>query len=1127
MAFAMSFSLVGNVHPAEAKTVVSHQKISVSDADIDSMLSKGGYVEGEAVAVVTGEWDSGSYKTETISKVETGIIKRIVDKDRTTGQILKSLYQDPEVIFAEPNYICEAPEEVGNKANRKSITKTDKAADISTMPGNTGDMTGSQWFVNDKTASEILTPVANKGLGLHMGIPGWNGTADNASGTVAIIDTGLDCDHPDLKDSLYTFTSEQQQKYGCGPHGISFEDDDPTDVTDYGGHGTHVAGIIAGTWNNFGISGIAKGIKVFSVRVFDKSGSGQEETSILKALEWLTKVAKDVNLKSINMSLGTMRSQLVYTLLFNKLGELGVNTVIASGNDKNDLDETVDISGQSNSPYVIVVNANDQDGAPASFSCWGQKSTDVYSSGAQILSTVPTGITTYNSDGELINSYRNIRFFPHKTDASHLINGKIQSFADADQGVLFFDQCPVNADGKDNTKAKQVGSLVHGAGLGIHDDVSWSAKPKTLPMGEGQYMVDSYPVGRNVWMAIPLDEKDPEWLTFFAAVNDETHVYSGISGFVCAKTGKNGQTLPAILDMTYDNDLSNRKLDINTSLGIPASCSTSNLSWSQFNINIKDYITELQYFHDKIPAKEKKNMEDPGEITGIYKWNKDGKSYLLTQFAQTIGDDGEMITDDTVLYIDSIALGDSEAATGAYQIMSGTSMAAPTVAAALTVIAKDEPANSSLTDEQLGVTALERAAKLLASVDYDDNLKDKCSTGGRVNLHGKTTFTEKAPIISRAEEKDETLTVSGYFFGASGKVYIDGTETAPLSWSETTVTVDLSTVTAGSHTVMIVNPDQKRAQSVFAMSGGVLYENTYKVPFDDPAFLSDGTMDFSGQMSTDGRYIFVMSSDSVQRSYALWRFDTKDKTWFRCADLPKKVYNLTAENNGTIVKGGKLYMYFYRSGLDSGKGRIWTYDIAGNKWKQAFKKKLPGSGQIFNIGKQAFITHDWKFKKLNLKNGKLKKVKGTTSPIDDITESRIAVSGKKLYIYGYSYDEKYNREYHLYRYTYNKKKNKFIRQDLKKAIDKTFGSELECRDAAMAAVPKGVMIIGPAADGTLYRQDTHFIGNSSKKSTLYDKTACFHHIYSRKAVYCGGQLYVLGINDTEPDVLFLRSTTVK
>ncbi len=77
--------------------------------------------------------------------------------------------------------------------------------------------------------------------------------------TIAIIDTGVDLDHPDLKANLLT--------------GYDYVDYDAT-PEDGNGHGTNVAGIAAAALNGIGVSGVAPSAKILPVRVLDDNGSG-------------------------------------------------------------------------------------------------------------------------------------------------------------------------------------------------------------------------------------------------------------------------------------------------------------------------------------------------------------------------------------------------------------------------------------------------------------------------------------------------------------------------------------------------------------------------------------------------------------------------------------------------------------------------------------------------------------------------------------------------------------------------------------------------------------------------------------------------------------------------------------
>lgn len=151
---------------------------------------------------------------------------------------------------------------------------------------------------------------------------------------------------------------------------------------------------------------------------------------------------------------------------------------------------------------------------------------------------------------------------------------------------------------------------------------------------------------------------------------------------------------------------------------------------------------------------------DPGKVTGVYGWENNGSTYIIVRYA--IGSAAPQTptpSSDTKLLLDNVVVGKAGSFVEGYEVMPGTSMAAPAVCGCLAVIAKDEPESATLSDAQLELEARERKAKLLASVDYDDDLTKLCRSGGRVNLYGQSTFTKKAPIITRATSEGEELTI--------------------------------------------------------------------------------------------------------------------------------------------------------------------------------------------------------------------------------------------------------------------------------------------------------------------------------------------------------------------------------
>ncbi|MEU8893148.1 S8 family serine peptidase [Streptomyces sp. NPDC048442] len=196
------------------------------------------------------------------------------------------------------------------------------------------------------------------------------GTSNGDKTVIAVVDTGVDRTHPDLKDRL------------VDGHDFVDNDDDPTDQN---GHGTHVSGIAAAaTDNGIGIAGGAPGAKIMPVRVLGADGSGSN-ANITKGIVWAAHHGADV----INLSLG--ESGLMARLL--KGGVLnqaiaaahakGAVVVAAAGND-----------GTALQPYrpktpVLVVGASGPANKPADFSNFGAQDA-VSAPGVKILSTLPT-----------------------------------------------------------------------------------------------------------------------------------------------------------------------------------------------------------------------------------------------------------------------------------------------------------------------------------------------------------------------------------------------------------------------------------------------------------------------------------------------------------------------------------------------------------------------------------------------------------------------------------------------------------------------------------------------------------------------------------------------------------------
>jgi subtilisin family serine protease len=187
--------------------------------------------------------------------------------------------------------------------------------------------------------------------------------------TVAIVDTGVQADHPDLNGRV-------------GP-GIAFLNNGPAQPgaggTDPNGHGTHVAGIVAAGENGVGIVGVAPEATILPVRVLGSDGNGLS-TDIAKGITW----AVDRKAAVVNLSLGSDLDSPSIDAAVDYATSHGVVVVAAAGNTGSG--GPAQFPGVL--PSVIAVAGVRQDLSIAGYSTRGDY-VDVAAPGSSILSTVP------------------------------------------------------------------------------------------------------------------------------------------------------------------------------------------------------------------------------------------------------------------------------------------------------------------------------------------------------------------------------------------------------------------------------------------------------------------------------------------------------------------------------------------------------------------------------------------------------------------------------------------------------------------------------------------------------------------------------------------------------------------
>lgn len=192
---------------------------------------------------------------------------------------------------------------------------------------------------------------------------------------VAVIDSGLDLGHPELKDRVYS--------------GRDFLDN--ASMTDDTGHGTHVAGIIAANVNGRGIQGVTpKGVKILPLKVLNKDTTGfvYKGKVITDIIADAIAYAIEAKASVINMSLGW--PQVVNTPRIIKALDTaaaqGIILVAAAGNNNKDVP-----TWPCAHPAVICVGAMDNQGKLTEFSNHGGK-VDLVAPGEWIVSTIPRAL---------------------------------------------------------------------------------------------------------------------------------------------------------------------------------------------------------------------------------------------------------------------------------------------------------------------------------------------------------------------------------------------------------------------------------------------------------------------------------------------------------------------------------------------------------------------------------------------------------------------------------------------------------------------------------------------------------------------------------------------------------------
>lgn len=257
---------------------------------------------------------------------------------------------------------------------------------------------GEQWALkntgkNSRSGGIFFPKPGIEGIDLNA-TEAWKISKGSKAIKIAVIDTGVDYNHPDLKGQMWVNEAEKNGEKGIDDDGNGFIDDihgydfsnKDGDPMDGQGHGTHCAGVIGAAHNGEGIMGIMNEVQIVAVKFLSDTGSGKSEDALL-AIDYAIKAGVQVMSNSWG---GGSRSDALHDAI-KAAQDNGILFIAAAGNDGGNNDSKLTYPASYDLDNIISVGAHDGKGQRARFSNYGKKNVDVFAPGVSIISTVPRG----------------------------------------------------------------------------------------------------------------------------------------------------------------------------------------------------------------------------------------------------------------------------------------------------------------------------------------------------------------------------------------------------------------------------------------------------------------------------------------------------------------------------------------------------------------------------------------------------------------------------------------------------------------------------------------------------------------------------------------------------------------
>lgn len=296
---------------------------------------------------------------------QIGVYLCSITNEQSVDATVRACQADPNVEYAEPNYIYHTM--------LMRATPNDPRLD-------------DLYAMNNANDADIDA------------IEAWDTQTGSKDVLIAVIDTGVDYNHPDLKDNMWVNSGESgdgKENNGVDDDNNGYVDDfrgwdferDDNDPRDDNGHGTHVAGTIGAVGNNgIGVVGVNWTVSIMPLKFLDANGSGRLSDAIPAVI-----YAADMGARVLSNSWGgggfsqALRDAIAYARDKNSV------FVAAAGNSSEDNDDLPSYPASYEVENVVSVAASDRNDRLASFSNTGKQSVHLAAPGVDILSTRPGG----------------------------------------------------------------------------------------------------------------------------------------------------------------------------------------------------------------------------------------------------------------------------------------------------------------------------------------------------------------------------------------------------------------------------------------------------------------------------------------------------------------------------------------------------------------------------------------------------------------------------------------------------------------------------------------------------------------------------------------------------------------